>query len=549
MFISFMDTFNKINGAVNSVVWGPPILLLIIATGIYLTVRLGFFQVVHAKLVTKNTVGEMFEKKPETQSKNALSPFQALSTALAATVGTGNIVGVTTAVVSGGPGAVFWMWLSAFFGMMTKFSEIVLGMYYRKRNSDGEYSGGTMYFLEEGLKNKKGRGFLAKPLAVIFAFFCMFASFGIGNMSQVNSISESMLSGFNVPLIISGVAIAVITALVILGGLKRIGSFCEKLVPFMSIFYVGCSLVIIVMNYKMLPHAFAGIFQNAFRFEAVAGAAVGLLFKNAVTWGLKRGIFSNEAGLGSSVLAHASSAEKEPVKQAMWGIFEVFADTIIICTMTALIILTTSFNVNKANIPAMSLEEMKAAASVSEQVAILKDSSTGEDIELVENSPFEVSLEDGENLTSFSRVMKYGKDSDGNFKIEQLNGAALMTIAFQNTLGEWSAKILSVAIMLFALSTVIGWSVYGLTATNYLFKNKVVSLIYKLLFIAAIVVGSVTKLDVVWDLSDTLNGLMAVPNLIGVLLLSPTVLKITRNYVDRKIKGKNESAMLSAYDN
>lgn len=546
MFLSFMDAFNKINGKINSIVWGPPILLLIISTGIYLSVRLGFFQLKRAKTVTQNTVGEMF-KKSDKQNENALSPFQALSTALAATVGTGNIVGVTTAVVSGGPGAVFWMWLSAFFGMMTKFSEIVLGIYYRKKDANGEYKGGAMYFLEEGLKGKKAVGFLAKPLAVLFAFLCMFASFGIGNMSQVNSISESMLSGFNVPLLISGIAIAAIAALVILGGLKRIGSFCERLVPFMSIFYVGCALVIIVMNYKMLPHAFAGIFQNAFRFESVAGAAVGLLFKNAVTWGLKRGIFSNEAGLGSSVMAHSSTSEQEPVKQAMWGIFEVFADTIIICTMTALIILTTSFNVNKADIPALSIEEMKQSATSVEQVAIYKDSSTTDDIALVANSPFEVSYDECE-FTSFSRVMKYRVDSDGSFKMEQLNGAALMTIAFQNTLGGWSAKILSVAIMLFALSTVIGWSVYGLTATDYLFKNKTASLIYKLLFIAAIIVGAVTKLEVVWDLSDTLNGLMAIPNLIGVLLLSPTVVKITRNYVDRKINGKTEKAMLCAYD-
>lgn len=544
MYLSFIDTVTNVNKAINNVVWGVPVLILIIATGIFFTVRLGFFQLRHAGLVNRSTIGEMFSGKSSGKKDGrALSPFQALSTALAATVGTGNIVGVTTAVVVGGPGAVFWMWISAFFGMMTKFSEITLGLFYRKKNEDGTYKGGTMYSLEYGLKENRTFGFLAKPLGFLFAVFCMIASFGIGNMSQVNSISGSMNSSFGVAPLITGIVLAVVSALVILGGIKRIGQVCEKLVPFMSLLYIVCTLTILVKNAGALPHAFSGIFANAFRWRAVGGAAAGVLIKNACTMGFKRGVFSNEAGLGSSVMAHTNSETKEPVKQAMWGIFEVFMDTIVICTLTALVILSTVLKDGSV----LTIDEMKAAATTTPVTAYCTQTASDKQAALyiINNDPVDV---DGSELPSFGNMYSYYLDKDGNFVMEQVNGAALMNICFENALGPWAGKLLSIAIILFAFSTVIGWSCYGLSATEYLFKNKAASLIYRILYVAATVVGATMKLDLVWDISDTLNGLMSIPNLIGLLIMAPTVVKLTDNYLRRTVKKEEVAPLLSYFD-
>ena len=355
-----LELIANVNGAVNGVVWGIPMLILIIGTGVYLTVRTRFFQITHARHVGAKTIGGVFRKGSSVTSskeKTSISQFQALCTALAATIGVGNIAGVAAAIAAGGPGAVFWMWLSAFFGMMTNYSENVLGIYYRRKNSHDEWCGGAMYYLRDGLGSKKGCDAIGKVLAVLFSVFCILASFGIGNMSQVNTISGNITSVFridaldrmivigtarvNLYALIVGLLLMVLAGLVIVGGIKRIAQVTEKFVPFMACAYILGALVVFIVNIGKIGEVFGAIFSFAFGFRAVGGAAAGLAVKSAVTWGFKRGVFSNEAGLGSSVMVHSASNVVEPVRQGMWGIFEVFADTIVVCTLTAFSILST----------------------------------------------------------------------------------------------------------------------------------------------------------------------------------------------------------------
>ena len=361
---AFLEFVTEINNAVNGFVWGPVGLMLLIGTGIIVTCCTKFFQVSHFGLWLKNTIGSLFTKDvlKHRKEKGVISPFQALCTALAATVGTGNIAGVAAAICIGGAGAVFWMWLAAFFGMMTNYAENVLGIYFRRKNSQGEWSGGAMYYLQDGLggykyedKNSKASfKNLGKVLAVLFCIFTMLASFGIGSMGQVNKIVANVAAAFDVKAlssvdvfggislynIIIGVVIMILTAVITLGGVKRIASVAEKIVPFMVVLFVLGSLVIIGINYNAIIPAFKAIFVNAFAPEAFVGGGIGGVII-AMTNGFKRGVFSNEAGLGSSVMVHSNSSIKEPVKQGMWGIFEVFADTMIVCTMTALVVLTS----------------------------------------------------------------------------------------------------------------------------------------------------------------------------------------------------------------
>lgn len=587
------DIVTAVNNAVNNVVWGVPMLVLIISTGIYMTVRTHFFQLTRIKHWANETFLAIFKKKSvtKTNEKKAISQFQALSTALAATIGTGNIAGVATAIAVGGPGAVFWMWLSAFFGMMTNFSENVLGIYYRKKNQHGEWSGGAMYYITEGLKDKKGIGHIAKPLAVLFSLFCILASFGIGNMTQVNSISSAMKSNFNIPTIVTGIILAVIAALVIVGGIKRIAGVTEKLVPFMALFYIIGCLIIFISNYHQIPYVFSSIFSNAFNTGAIAGGVGGYIIKRAVTMGFKRGVFSNEAGLGSSVMVHSASDVKEPVIQGMWGIFEVFFDTIIVCTLTAFVLLSS---------PAESRSFEEAMQNISTEAVTFEihNSADGESVRLIDdnvNPLYELAGENAEEGTyteytaktiygqelplkfknkesasvesdfTFANVMEVrgiqGKNDDGtpmtdengypvitSAEITEVNGVPLVTYAFSLRLGSVSGKILAVAILLFAFSTVLGWSFYGTKALEYLFGTKATA-VYKVIFVLFIIVGCTMRLDLAWDIADTFNGLMAIPNLIGVLLLSSVVIKITRNYVERKITKIAPAAepMLSAY--
>lgn len=589
---SFIDIVAKVNGAVNGVVWGIPMLALIIGTGIYMSVRTEFFQITRIKTWANETFLAIFKKKSvtKTSEKKAITQFQALSTALAATIGTGNIAGVATAVCIGGPGAVFWMWLSALFGMMTSFSENVLGIYFRKKNEHGEWSGGAMYYLEEGLKDKKGLRHIAKPLSVLFAIFCVLASFGIGNMAQSNSISSAMESNFNIPTVVTGVVLAVIAALVVLGGIKRIAKVTEKLVPFMAIFYIVGCLIIFVMNFRHIPYVFASIFKSAFSFTAVAGGVGGYIIKRAVTMGFKRGVFSNEAGLGSSVMVNCASDVKEPVIQGMWGIFEVFFDTIIVCTLTAFVILSSPAN-------SVSFEEALNSVSTQPQYFTIHDSE-GDTTNLIDSSinpKYIVASDDAaegtyteypaktvygqdfsvkilnsdqvsnENDFTFANVMEIkgiqAKDANGNhitdengnpvigsIEITEVNGVPLVTYAFSQRLGSVSGKILAIAILLFAFSTTLGWSFYGTKALEYLLGTKA-TYVYKIIFVLFIVVGCTMKLGLAWDISDTFNGLMALPNLIGILSLSGIVVSITKNYIHRRIKKDDENAlpMISAY--
>lgn len=588
---SFIDTVAKINGAVNGVVWGIPMLVLIIGTGIYMSVRTGFFQITRIKTWANETFLAIFKKKSvtKTDEKKAITQFQALSTALAATIGTGNIAGVATAVCIGGPGAVFWMWISALFGMMTSFSENVLGIYFRKKNEHGEWSGGAMYYLEEGLKEKKGLRHIAKPLSVLFAIFCVLASFGIGNMAQSNSISSAMQSNFNIPTVVTGVVLAIIAALVVLGGIKRIAKVTEKLVPFMAIFYIVGCLIIFVMNFRHIPYVFSSIFKSAFSFSAVAGGVGGYIIKRAVTMGFKRGVFSNEAGLGSSVMVNCASDVKEPVIQGMWGIFEVFFDTIIVCTLTAFVILSS---------PANSVSFEEALNNVSTQPQYFTINYTDGKTNLIDsdiNPKYIVASDDAaegtyteyfaktvygqefpvkilnsdnvndENNFTFANVMELkgvqAKDANGNhltdengdpiidsIDINEVNGVPLVTYAFSQRLGSVSGKILAIAILLFAFSTTLGWSFYGTKALEYLLGTKA-TIVYKIIFVLFIIVGCTMKLGLAWDISDTFNGLMALPNLIGVLSLSGIVVAITKNYIHRRIKKDDVNAlpMISAY--
>ena len=475
----------QINGMINSWVWGPPMLGLIICTGIYITLRTRFFQISQSKDVNNRTWLAIFTKKSVTSTKEirAITQFQALSTALAATIGTGNIAGVATAISLGGPGAVFWMWVSALFGMMTKYSEIVLGIFYRKRNVKGEWAGGAMYYIANGFMDMEHQvnGFetrpfiasIAKPLGALFALFCMFASFGIGNMTQINSIASAMQDAFRLPPLATGIALAALSGLIIIGGIKRIAQVTERIVPFMAVFYVIGALYILITNVNMVPRVLADIFQGAFGFRAAAGGFAGAAMKQAITMGFKRGVFSNEAGLGSSALVHAASDVKEPVVQGMWGIFEVFFDTIVVCSLTAFAILC-------------------------------------------------------------SGALRPG-----------LTGVPLVNEAFAMGFHSFARYFISVAVLLFAFSTVLGWSFYGEKATEYLFGNKAV-LIYKIFFVTFIIVGATMELTLAWDISDTLNGLMALPNLIGVVFLSGTVFAITKNYLARR-GGEKLKPMVSAY--
>ena len=481
-----MEFIKTINDAVNGFVWGLPMLVLLIGTGIMMTVRTGFFQLTHFRHWMKNTIGAIFRDSHVTahtgKDDKAISQFQSLCTALAATVGTGNIAGVSAAIVSGGPGAIFWMWLVSFFGMMTNYSENVLGIFYRRKNEKGEWCGGAMYYLKDGLGAKEGMKKVGMVLASAFALFCVIASFGIGNMSQVNTIAANMNNAFGVSNVIVGIILVILSAFVIIGGIKRIARVTELLVPFMAAAYVIGALIVIFKNIGVMPAVLASIFKGAFSMRSAAGGVVGYGVMKALTWGMKRGVFSNEAGLGSSVMVHSASNVKEPVTQGMWGIFEVFADTIIICSLTAFTILSSG----------------------------LVDLETGTMIS-----------------TSLS--------------------TALVSEAFSTVFGRAGTAFIAIAVFLFAYSTTLGWSEYGTRAFEYLFGTRRV-IIFRVIFVCFIMVGATMNLSLAWDLSDTFNGLMAIPNLIGVITCSSTVIAITKNYIDRKIRNKDIEPMYSAFE-
>ena len=454
----FLDKVASVNGAVNDIVWGWPAMILILGVGLFLTLGSKGFQFRKFGTAMRETLGKVFHKKEA--SHGSITPWQAVCTALAATVGTGNVAGVAGAICLGGPGAVFWMWVSALLGMCTKFAEVTLAVHYREKNKNGEYVGGPMYYITNGL----GKGW--KWLAVLFAAFGTLASFGIGNATQVGSIKDSINSaiesfgGHGSMLLnwIIGIVLALIVMIILVGGVKRIASVTERLVPFMAILYILLGLGIIVINIKLVPQAFRDIFEGAFTPRAVTGGIVGSMFM-AMKRGISRGIFSNEAGLGSAPMAHASADTDHPVRQGLYGIFEVFMDTIVICSMTAFIVLCAG------------------------------------------NAPV------------------YGQPA----------GAELTISSFTQTYGSWSAIFGAVAICCFAFSTILGWGLYGSRCIEYLFGRKVVKP-YLVVFSLIAIVGATVKLGLLWDIADTLNGLMAIPNLIAVALLSPVVFKLTKEF-------------------
>ena len=457
-----LNAVESINKFLNNIVWGWPGMILLLGVGLYLTLGNRFLQFRKFGFAMKNTIGKIFEKKEA--AEGSITPFQAVCTALAATVGTGNVAGVAGAIALGGPGAVFWMWVSAILGMCTKYAEIVLAVNYRERNDAGEWVGGPMYYIRNGL----GKSW--KWLASIFAVFAALAAFGIGNATQVGSIKDSinsMLYGFGavpstagLPVLnaVLGVAMTIILLLVLLGGMKRLVSVTEKLVPFMAILYVILGIGVVAMNAGKIPGIFASIFQGAFTPAGVTGGVVGSV-AISMKRGISRGIFSNEAGLGSAPIAHASADTDHPVKQGLFGIFEVFADTIVICTLTALIVLCA-----------------------------------------------------GQNLT-------YGVQC----------GAEMTIGAFVATYGNWASVFGAVAIVCFAFSTVLGWGLYGTRSVEYLLGSKVVKP-YTVIFCLIAILGTTVDLGLLWDIADTLNGLMAIPNLIALALLSPVVFKLTKSF-------------------
>ena len=456
-----METIASINSWLNNIAWGWPSLILLVGTGIYFTSRFGWIQFRRFGYIMKNTIGSIFKKQEA--GKGAVTPFQAVTTALAATVGTGNIAGVAGAIALGGPGAVFWMWISALFGMCTKFAEVALAVQYRERNAKGDWVGGPMYYISKGL----GKNWAW--LGAVFALFGMLASFGIGNMSQVNTIANSISGTINeftpvntaaVNLII-GIIVALFCALVIIGGVKRIGQVTERLVPIMAVIYIVSALIVVFGNLDQLGPVLRSIFVGAFTPEGVVGGVAGVTISAAIKRGVGRGVFSNEAGLGSAPIAHAAADTDSPIRQACFGVFEVFADTIVICTLTALAILMSGTAIN------------------------------------------------------------YGASA----------GAELTISAFATTFGaKAGGLIVSLGITLFATSTILSWCLYGSRCVEYLFKSTKAILPYQIIFCLIIIVGATQKLQLVWDISDTLNGLMALPNLVGLLALSPVVIKLCREY-------------------
>lgn len=467
-----LTTINSIFSFTYDNVLSLAMIVLILAAGIFLSVRNRFFQFTRFFHVIKNTIGLLFNKNLHHRDENSVSPFQAVTTALAGTIGTGSIAGVATALVAGGPGAVFWMWISALLGMATKYSEIVLAIKFRKNTKNGSNVGGPMYYIEKGLG--------IKWLAVIFAVFSMIACIGTGNATQSNSISGVLDLNFNVAPWITGIVLTIFVALIIIGGVKRIATVNEKLVPVMAIFFVLASVLALVFNYDKIPSAFALIFKEAFNFKSALGGAAGYGILTAMRYGVGRGIFSNEAGLGSAPIAHSASSTKDPVKQGMWGVFEVFITTIVICTMSALVVIT-------------------------------------------------------------SGIYSTAYETGGTPSVD---GAALSSAAFDEALPFVGGIGIAISTVFFSLSTILGWAYYGEVSVGYLFKknSKKAIGVYRIIYVIFVFVGAVAKIETVWLVADCFNALMALPNLIALIGLSGVVVKLTREHFEKekslKLKAK-----------
>ena len=457
-----LEKIGQINSVVNAFVWGRGMLVIFLGVGMLFTLRTGFFQFKGWKVWMGDTLGALFRDRRvrKAQDHQSISQFQSFCTALAATLGTGNITGVATAIVTGGPGAVFWMWVSAFLGMMTIYAENVLGIKYRYKNSEGAWVGGAMVYMERGLG--------AKWLAVFFSIFCLCASFGMGNMTQANAIAKGLEATLKISEQFTGMALMVLVAVVILGGVQRVAMVAEKIVPFMAAFYILGGLLVIVIHYERIPETFLWIFGEAFGLRAVEGGVAGYGVKMAMKMGISRGVFSNEAGLGSSVMAHAASDVSCPQIQGMWGMAEVFIDTIVVCTITALVILTSGV-----------YDPQRCISNI----------------------------------------------ADG---VENIDGTTLTGNAFATVFPNGD-KFLAISIALFAFATIIGWAYFGERTAAYLFGEHAV-FPYKLIYILLLLPGSVLAPKLVWELSDTFNGLMAIPNLAALILLHGEVIRMAKEY-------------------
>lgn len=459
-----INAFNNTLSFVYDNILSIAMMILLITAGVFLSIKTGFFQFKRFGYVLKNTVGKLFHKNLHHQDKGSVSPFQAVATALAGTIGTGSIAGVATALVLGGPGSVFWMWISALFGMVTKYSEIVLALKFREKNECGAFIGGPMYYIKNGLG--------VKWLAALFAAFAMIACIGTGNATQSNSISGVLDLNFSIAPWITGLVLTIIVGVVIIGGVKRIATVNEKLVPVMAIFFILASMVALVFNANKIPSAFSLIFKEAFNFKSAFGGVAGYGILSAMRYGVGRGVFSNEAGLGSAPIAHSASSAEDPVKQGLWGVFEVFITTIIICTMSALVILTSGI---------------------------------------------------------YSEAFHAGV-------APSVSGAALSSAAFDESLPYVGGVGIAISTVFFALSTILGWAYYGEVSVGYLFKNhsKIAIGIYRFIYIAFVFIGAIAEINTVWLIADCFNALMALPNLIALIALSGLVVKITREHFVKK---------------
>jgi AGCS family alanine or glycine:cation symporter len=457
---NMIDILNAALSFLNDNILSVAMMVLLILTGLFLTVKTKFFQFRRFGYILKNTIGSLFDKNLHHRDSGSVSPFQAVTTALAGTIGTGSIAGVATALVLGGPGAVFWMWVSALLGMVTKYSEIILAIKFREKNEHGAYVGGPMYYIKNGLG--------AKWLAVLFAAFAMIACIGTGNATQANSISGVLSANFNIAPWITGVALTIIVAAVIIGGVKRIASVNEKLVPIMACFFVLASIFALIFNASRIPSTFSLIFKEAFNFRSALGGVSGYGILSAMRYGVGRGVFSNEAGLGSAPIAHAASNTEDPVRQGIWGVFEVFITTIVICTMSASVILSSGTYLEAYN------------AGVAPAVS----------------------------------------------------GAALSSAAFNEALPYVGGFGIAVSTVFFAFSTILGWAYYGEASVGYIFKNhaKVAVGVYRVIYVAFVFIGAIAEINTVWLIADCFNALMAVPNLIALIALSGLVVKITGEY-------------------
>lgn len=539
----FMETFGKILESVDSFVWGPVMLILLVGTGIFLTIRTGFLPWRNLPYAIKSTLSKEARKKTS-GGKGDISPFSALTTALAATIGTGNIVGVATAMVAGGPGALVWMWISAAFGLTSKFSECMLAIKYREVNEKGEMSGGPMYTMKKAFKNKT----LGSVLGWLFALFAVIASFGIGNMTQANSISEALNSTFHISPIITGVVITILALVIIVGGIKYISKVSSIVVPFMAIFYVIAGIIVIIGNIGNVPAGIKEIFTMAFSIQAVGGGLCGTItasLMNAMRFGVARGVFSNEAGMGSAAITAAAAHTDHPVRQGYINMTGTFWDTIVVCTITGLCIAssgvlgsteTNTTGVYDATDTILSID----ASNVSDG----KDINSNYTYNIDENT---LTLTDTDSSTlvltsvetsgdlvgtwSDASGNKYIFDEDGTYEYAAvIKGAALTILAFETVLGRLGAILVSIGIALFAFSTILGWEYHGEKAFEYLVKSPKLNMIYRIVFSLVAYLGATTALDIVWNFSDIANALMAIPNLICLLALSGEIAKDMKEF-------------------